>query len=265
MRFCTIAARRLSGVGGVAAARDRAPHRQGHIGPAGRGQVRSRASGAGRAIRETTPSSGITSPLRMASPDASDPRLRGNPWCEFREPGNIMKITSDLARHKHDRQRQAVLFGGGRHAVTPRPGFLESFGTPPTLSLVECWLETGRTHQIRVHMAHAGHGLVGRSGLWRAAQAAAARLAPCRADGGARFPAPGTSCRHAWIRAPGERREHAVRIPAARGHGRSQSPPCAEPRTRRTRWTKSDPAGACWQYPCQGYATSAVRTLTHGM
>ncbi|WP_306007161.1 RluA family pseudouridine synthase [Aquicoccus porphyridii] len=92
-------------------------------------------------------------------PDASDPRLRGIRGVSF-EPGNIMKITSDLARHKHDRQRQAVLFGGGRHAVT-RARVLESFGTPPALSLVECWLETGRTHQIRVHMAHAGHGLVG--------------------------------------------------------------------------------------------------------
>jgi len=29
------------------------------------------------------------------------------------------------------------------------------------LALMECWLETGRTHQIRVHLTHAGHGLVG--------------------------------------------------------------------------------------------------------
>lgn len=38
---------------------------------------------------------------------------------------------------------------------------LDTFGNPEVLSLVECRLETGRTHQIRVHMAHTGHGLVG--------------------------------------------------------------------------------------------------------
>ena len=76
------------------------------------------------------------------------------------EPGNIMRVTTQLARHKTDRQRQAVLFHGGRHAVT-RARVVETFGTPAGLALIECWLETGRTHQIRVHMAHAGHGLVG--------------------------------------------------------------------------------------------------------
>jgi 23S rRNA pseudouridine1911/1915/1917 synthase len=92
-------------------------------------------------------------------PDANDPRLRGLQGVSF-EPGNILKITTQLARHKTDRQRQAVLFQGGRHAVT-RARVVQSFGTPPVLALVECWLETGRTHQIRVHMAHAGHALVG--------------------------------------------------------------------------------------------------------
>ena len=38
---------------------------------------------------------------------------------------------------------------------------LESYGRPATLSLIECQLETGRTHQIRVHLAHTGHGLLG--------------------------------------------------------------------------------------------------------
>lgn len=92
-------------------------------------------------------------------PDAADPRLRGTRGVSF-EQGNILKVTTRLARHKTDRQRQAVLFEGGRHAVT-RARVLEAFGAPPAVALMECWLETGRTHQIRVHMAHAGHGLVG--------------------------------------------------------------------------------------------------------
>ena len=92
-------------------------------------------------------------------PDANDPRLRGVKGASF-EAGNILKLTTQLARHRTDRQRQAVLFQGGRHAVT-RARTIERFGTPPVLALMECWLETGRTHQIRVHMAHAGHGLVG--------------------------------------------------------------------------------------------------------
>lgn len=92
-------------------------------------------------------------------PDANDPRVRGVRGVNF-ESGNIMKVTTHLARHKTDRQRQAVLFEGGRHAVT-RVRIVDRYGAPEVLALVECWLETGRTHQIRVHMAHTGHGLLG--------------------------------------------------------------------------------------------------------
>ena len=92
-------------------------------------------------------------------PSAADPRLRGVKGVSF-ENGGILKIATHLARHKTDRQRQAVVWNEGRHAVT-RVRVLEAYGHPESASLVECWLETGRTHQIRVHMAHVGHGLIG--------------------------------------------------------------------------------------------------------
>ncbi len=52
-------------------------------------------------------------------PDAADPRLQRCQGVNFEGDGTL-KITTQLARHKTDRQRQAVLFQGGRHAVTRR-------------------------------------------------------------------------------------------------------------------------------------------------
>ena len=92
-------------------------------------------------------------------PDANDPRLRGIKGASF-EPGNILKVQTMLGRHKTDRQRQAVSFATGRHAVT-RARILEPLGQPSCAALIECWLETGRTLQIRVHLAHCGHALIG--------------------------------------------------------------------------------------------------------
>jgi 23S rRNA pseudouridine1911/1915/1917 synthase len=67
-------------------------------------------------------------------------------------------VDAPLGRHPADRLRQAVRDGdNGRRAVTHyrlRERYLAH-------SLVQCNLETGRTHQIRVHMAHVGHALVG--------------------------------------------------------------------------------------------------------
>ncbi|MFD1883059.1 RluA family pseudouridine synthase [Paracoccus pacificus] len=91
--------------------------------------------------------------------DPADPRLRGLSGVQF-EPGGILRIATMLGRHPTDRQRQAVSFDHGRHAVT-RARTLRSFGNPTAASLIECWLETGRTHQIRVHMTYAGLGLIG--------------------------------------------------------------------------------------------------------
>ncbi|MEM7643887.1 MAG: RluA family pseudouridine synthase [Pseudomonadota bacterium] len=89
-------------------------------------------------------------------PSAGDPRLRGTKGVSW-EAGDVLKVTTGLARHRTDRQRQAVTWAGGRHAVT-RVRVAEDLGAA---ALVACRLETGRTHQIRVHMAHLGHGLVG--------------------------------------------------------------------------------------------------------
>jgi len=91
-------------------------------------------------------------------PDPADPRLRGLRGVTV-EPGGVIRIATGLARHRTDRQRQAVT-DAGRPAVT-RLRVIAAYGSPPAVALVECRLETGRTHQIRVHLAHAGHALVG--------------------------------------------------------------------------------------------------------
>lgn len=93
----------------------------------------------------------------MGVPMASDPRLRGLRGVSV-EGSGVLRIATNLARHRTDRQRQAVFWEEGRHAVT-RLRIVEPFADQA--ALVECWLETGRTHQIRVHLSYAGHGLVG--------------------------------------------------------------------------------------------------------
>lgn len=77
-------------------------------------------------------------------------------------PGPRGRIDAPIDRHPANRLKMAVR-ASGREAVTHWT-LLESFagrGGTQVASLVECRLETGRTHQIRVHMAHAGHPLLG--------------------------------------------------------------------------------------------------------
>ena len=67
-------------------------------------------------------------------------------------------INAPIDRHPRDRVRMAVVKeGGGREAIT-HYRVREKFRSH---TAVECRLETGRTHQIRVHMAHVKHQLVG--------------------------------------------------------------------------------------------------------
>ena len=71
-------------------------------------------------------------------------------------------VDAPLGRSPTNRLKMAIVKNGGREAVTHYT-VLERFGPPaaPIASLVELRLETGRTHQIRVHMAALGHPLVG--------------------------------------------------------------------------------------------------------
>jgi len=81
------------------------------------------------------------------------------------------RVESQIGRNPFDRKRMTVVRGGGKEA---RTGYkvIEKFGDParPFASLVECRLETGRTHQIRVHLTHLGHPLIGDPSYGKARQ-----------------------------------------------------------------------------------------------
>jgi 23S rRNA pseudouridine1911/1915/1917 synthase len=84
-------------------------------------------------------------------------------------------ISGNIGRHPRDRKRMAVVKRGGKPALT-RYRVLRRFGR--AASLLECRLATGRTHQIRVHLAEIGHPVIGDPVYGRASPARLAALPP---------------------------------------------------------------------------------------
>ena len=88
-------------------------------------------------------------------------------------------VDAPIDRHPHAREKMAVR-QGGREAVTHWE-ITESFNGrdgKPVAALLACQLETGRTHQIRVHLAHIGHPLLGDAVYGPHFKTKASRLGP---------------------------------------------------------------------------------------
>ncbi|MBQ7234104.1 MAG: RluA family pseudouridine synthase [Kiritimatiellae bacterium] len=99
--------------------------------------------------------------------------------CRGRPRLDSGRIENMIGRHPVDRKRMAVLERGGKRAVT-NWRVLSGAAAIEGLSVIECRIETGRTHQIRVHMASlgcpvAGDAVYGRPSLDRRLEPAPAR------------------------------------------------------------------------------------------
>jgi 23S rRNA pseudouridine1911/1915/1917 synthase len=106
-------------------------------------------------------------------------------------------VDAPIDRHPHAREKMAVR-DSGREAVTHwevRETFAGSDGTP-VASLLACRLETGRTHQIRVHLAHIGHPLLGDSVYGPHFKTKASHLGP---EGQAALAVLGRQALHAYL------------------------------------------------------------------
>jgi 23S rRNA pseudouridine1911/1915/1917 synthase len=106
-------------------------------------------------------------------------------------------VDAPIDRHPHARERMAVR-EGGRGAITHyevRAVFVGRDGKP-VASLLACQLETGRTHQIRVHLASIGHPLLGDSVYGPHFKTKANQLGP---EGQAALRALDRQALHAWL------------------------------------------------------------------
>jgi len=81
-----------------------------------------------------------------------------NAWVWGSPKTTTGRIEGNIGRSPYNRQKMALVKKGGKSAVT-HYRILKAYGL--SASLIECRLETGRTHQIRVHLTHLGHSLIG--------------------------------------------------------------------------------------------------------
>ena len=107
-------------------------------------------------------------------------------------------IEGDIGRHPTDRKKMAVHVRNGKPAVTHYQ-VLQRFGN---YTYVECQLETGRTHQIRVHMSSIGHPLLGD-------EVYGPKMSDCRAS------RTNTSCHGSWFPASAFRGIYGIYCAAA--------------------------------------------------
>jgi 23S rRNA pseudouridine1911/1915/1917 synthase len=127
-------------------------------------------------------------------------------------------VDAPIGRHPQSRDKMAVRPAGGRRAVTHWQ-VLERFagaGGKPVASLIACRLETGRTHQIRVHLAHIGHPVLGDAVYGAGFRTKAAQLAPAAREALAGL---GRQALHAYLLAiehpsTGQRLEFRSELPA---------------------------------------------------
>jgi len=95
------------------------------------------------------------------------------------------RIEGNIGRNTTDRKKMAVVRSGGKTAVT-HYRVLGLLGDGA--ALVECQLETGRTHQIRVHLSTMGHPLIGDQTYGRVTAARRSRLLPAARTAALAFP-----------------------------------------------------------------------------
>ena len=169
--------------------------------------------------RHAQPGQAIRGPHRSSAP------ITPSSGAAPRKPEGM--IEGQIGRNPFDRKRMGVLRGGGKEART-RYKVIERFGPRatsgrPFASLIECRLETGRTHQIRVHLTHLGHPLIGDPTYGRARQPprAKTRGRGKSLPGGGRIPPPGAACLASGLPPPHAQQAHALRIALAGGSGRA--------------------------------------------